>query len=496
MRPESAIQKWMVERARSGSLIELIEFGGTPLDVEIEESVSYRSRLKPSHPRKAHDAVRVLQSLVEPEFLCADENISDLPGVSLKPDLLLRDVIGGAFVVIELKRDRAAAREFATELLAYADCLRRQHPRASVFLVAVSTSWRPLETHATAQLQAGRFPVLPLQFEEGSHGPRLRVRTDLLAHEPYDGRIHSDALLVETKTFLDPGRGRRWNQAAHMLRHISHGAAQGTASGFALAWQVSSDAVLVSIAVHDPSHEPQLPHGPMSSDDAPTEEDLDRAFLNNPWHFGDDTATRLLLEAQLGLGMESYSSESEGTWKQLEARLQREDAQVLGFEAFGDFGDRMRRWLASDRDRFAPMVADLTAFPPWHPLTWLPLLDSLVHAGEAENSAPLIDRATLIGEAIAKFTCQPPNGSISHFGRGAAQARFLAAWEEIKSLTGKAIPPLVHVVNGAEIQFGPRHVRYEAFDLAFCRIRERGEELGAAFVAGAQRAGYPIVNRY
>jgi hypothetical protein len=396
-------------------------------------------------------------------------------------------------VVIELKRDRAAAREFATELLAYADCLRRQQPRASVFLVAVSTSWRPLETHALAQLQEGRFPVLPLQFEEGRHGSRLRVRTDLLVHEPYDGRIHSDALLVETKTFLDPARGRRWNQAAHVLRDISHGAAQGTASGFALAWRVSSDAVLVSMAVHDPSHDPQLPHGPMSSDDAPTGEDLDRAFLNNPWHFGDDTATRLLLDAQLGVGIESYSSESEGTWKQLESRLLREDAEVLGFEAFGDFGDRVRRWLASDRDRFAPMVADLTAFPPWHPLTWLPLLDSLVHAGETENSVPLKDRASRIGEAIARFTYRPPFGSACHFGRGAAQARFLAAWEEIKSLTGKPIPPLVHVVSGAEIWFGSQEVRDEAVGLAFSRVRELGEMVGAAFLAGAQRAGHPII---
>jgi hypothetical protein len=506
MKSEAAIQEWVERKLHGGGLLQAITWGATPLDHELRSAVlptfgqPHRS-LAAGRSRAIRDAYRVLQAFIEPEFHSADENISDERGVTLRPDLLLRDVNGGAFVVVELKRDRKAAREFATELLAYANCLRRKHPNATVFLVPVSTSWKPLETYAFAQLREGRLPLLPLQYEESEQGGALRVRTDLLSETAARG-IEPSALKVETKTFLPDKDSGPWslpsnlNRVSHSLKDIAHRAEQETASGFALAWRTTgSDVLLVSVAVHDPCHVPVVPppsYASLLPEPAPTE--LDPAFANNEQEYSDDAATRLLLETEVAIGGRCYSSECEGPWREFETRLVKEDASVLGFEAFGDLATRLHRWRALNRSAFSPLVADLTTFPAWHPVTWLPLLDSLLDIAQPEEAANQESTAFRIGEAFGRFAGRYGVSrwrSSGHFGRAAAEARFLVACRDLQSLMGRPLPPLGLVVASDGIRLCSRERWQEPGEVGVTCMREVGEALGAAFAHGYRDGSSP-----
>lgn len=126
MRRESEIQDWIVQlagkdhQAGGGNLSSVLRYDNSPLCQEMKAQVErfgFGGGLEPSRHRAAHEACRVLQSLIEPRFRSANTNITKTSGQVLKLDLVLEDEVSGAFVIVELKRSRNAAREFATELL-------------------------------------------------------------------------------------------------------------------------------------------------------------------------------------------------------------------------------------------------------------------------------------------------------------------------------------------------------------------------------------------
>lgn len=257
MRLEREIQDWIVQLAGNShglggsDFSSVLRYDNSPLSQEMRawvERFGLDGALAPTRHRSVHAACRVLRSLVEPRFRRADTNISETPGQILKPDLVLEDEISGAFVIVELKRSRKAAREFATELLAYANCLVQQHQGSQVFLVLVSTSWAPLEQLAFAELAQRHIPVLALEYREedpGESTPTLWVRSDLLPGASV-GPFPAHALLVDTKVFWLPASWWRWspspalwmNRIEHAVAALIREAERGHASGFVIVWHL------------------------------------------------------------------------------------------------------------------------------------------------------------------------------------------------------------------------------------------------------------------
>ncbi|QJW85198.1 hypothetical protein HK414_22515 [Ramlibacter terrae] len=496
MNSEAEIQAWMVEKARSRQLSNLIVWGCEPADAELRAAVQDRGSAPYVHSHTVQGARRILDALIEPEFLYAEKNVSPSRPAKLLPDLVLRDVVSGAFIVIELKRERTAARQFATELLAYANCLRVTHPGAAVFLVPVSTSWRPLEKHAVAQMMQGRLPVLPLEIVDVSNQPLLRVRSDLLVS---DNAMHNpaSALIAETKTFLisrpqQPGvSGATINQLTHALRDVAHRAEKETASGFALAWHVAGhDSLFVSVAVSDPCHTSEQPFdGKEPTDRHVSEEEFDRALSNDDWEFRDDAATRLLLGTELGVGIPSYSSEWEGPRHTLEARLLKENADVWGFEGFGELGAQLHCRRALQRNVFAPLLPDLITFSPWHPVTWLPVLDSVIVDGPQDDANSAAARALRAGKVLGSTIQDCRRLGVRRFRRGASEARVLAACADLAVLTRKPAQPFVQQVAANSIYFVPPEQWWGLVQITHELLRTAGEGLGEAFEHGYRRAG-------
>lgn len=453
MRLEHEIQDWIVQLADKGwrpggrGFSSVLRYDNSPLSQEMRarvERLGPDGVLAPTRHRSVHEACRVLRSLVEPRFRSADTNISEMRGQILKPDLVLEDEISSAFVIVELKRSRKAAREFATELLAYANCLIQQHQGSQVFLVLVSTSWAPLEQLAFAELAHRHIPVLALEYREETPGegtPTLWVRSDLLPVmnvEPFPA--HS--LLVDTKVFWLPANWwRRFSIAGAWMNRIGHAvdalireAERGHSSGFVIVWHLPDEVpsqggnrsevrVFVSMAVRNPCRPKEFP------DFKDEEENFAFAWSNSFEVLTDDTAVRLLLDLKLGENVPHFSSESEGTWDDLQARLERENACILCFDGFGEIGDQVSKWRMQKRHALRPMIPDITAFPSWHPLTWLSALESLIDSGDQEDGDPLAWHAFHRGENLSKFSAFIlARHKNHHFGKTAAQARFAHVW--------------------------------------------------------------------
>jgi hypothetical protein len=503
MRLEREIQDWIVQLARKSGLggsdiSSFLRYDNSPLSQEMRKRFGLDGALAPSRHRSVHEACRVLQSLVEPRFRSADTNISETSGQILKPDLVLEDEISGAFVIVELKRSRKAAREFASELLAYANCLLQQNPGSQVFLVMVSTSWAPLEQRALAELAQRHIPVLALEYrEEGPDEatPTLWVRSDLLpvtSVEPFPAH----ALRMDTKVFWLPARWWNWwsrtapwmNRIEHAVAALIREAERGRSSGFVLVWHLpyevpshggsrSEDRVFVSMAVRNPSRPQVLP----KFRDEPAATSF--AWSNSLPVLTDDTAVRLLLDLEFGENVQCFSSESEGNWDDLRARLERENAHILRFDGFGEIGDQVSRWRTQKRHALRPVVPDITAFPAWHPLTWLSALESLINSSEQQEGDPLAWHAYRRGEDLSKFSgphfawCKNRN-----FGLTVAQARFARTWCDFFA-AHQGAPKVPTQIDSFGLRCDPAHLEH-AIRFATSRVAEEGELASLCFALG------------
>ncbi len=500
MRLEREIQDWIVGLARARTLSSVLRYGKDPLSQEMEALVhgfGPDSGLSPSRHRSVHEACRVLKSLIEPRFSGANKNISDVRGEQLLPDLVLEDEISSAFVVVELKRCRKAAREFATELLAYAHCLTRQHPGSQVFLVLVSASWAPLEQHAISEMARRNIPVLPLEYrdvEEGETTQTLRVRSDLLPVanvEPFP----PSALLVDTKTFLMPAHWRLPMGQAPWLNRIEHAVAglvreaeKAGSSGFVIVWFHPHEKpyhapdepelrLYVSMAVRNPCRPDmtRMSKQPLKGDPF--------AGANSFYPLTDDTAVRLLLGLEVGGGVRSYSSESEGTWSQLHARLEDENAFIVRFDSFGEIGDQVSNWRTHKRYMANGVIPDITILPSWHPLTWLSALESLIESTDQEEEDAVAWHAYHRGQHLGRL-CGPEflNCKDSHFGWAVAQARFASAWcDYFASHSGAPSLSLYRLVGG--IRCDDKQVEH-AINFAAHQVEKEGELAHCCFALG------------
>lgn len=502
MKLESEIQEWMVRLADKGgwagwgNLYSAVRYDDSLLSQEMKNEVEDKLNdgLTPSRHRAVRDACRVLQSLVEYRFKSANTNISLDPGKILKPDLILEDTTSGAFVVVELKRSRKTAREIATELLAYANCLSEQYPSSQVFLVLISTSWAPLEQHAFAQLAQSHMPSLALEYREAdSHEltPTLLVRSDLL---PVSNarQFPPAALQVDTKVFFLPNNWyrteHRCNSVGHAIKALVREAEKGRASGFVIVWSLPSESLsespnglrvklFVSVAVRNPCRSQAIPVFKAEH------EAQDFVFWSTPEEINDNTAVQLLLNFSIDKGIRSYSSEHEGTWNDLQARLDRENASIWHFEGFGEIGDQVSSWRTQKRYSLAPVLADITVLPTWHPLTWLPALESLIDTSEQEEENPLAWLAFRRGEDIGKFHSLRYTGcNARHFGWAVAQARFVRTWCDFSASNHEA-PELVARISASQFRWDFSH-RERAFKFAYDCVAAEGKLAHYCFALG------------
>lgn len=527
MRLEREIQDWIVQltddnrRLGGSDFSSVLRYDNSPLSQEMRARVEGFGRdgaLAPTRHRSVHEACRVLRSLDEPRFRSADTNISKTPGQILKPDLVLEDEISSAFVIVELKRSRKAAREFATELLAYANCLVQQHPGSQVFLVVVSTSWAPLEQLAFAELAQRHIPALALEYREEGSGeatPTLWVRSDLLpvaSVEPFPAH----ALQVDTKVFWLPANWfRSASRATLWMNHIEHAVAalireaeRGHASGFVIVWYLPHEVpsqgcnrwevrAFVSMAVRNPCRPQEFP------DFKDEEEGFSFAMSNTFSELSDDTAVRLLLDLELGEDLQYFPSEHEGSWDDLRARMEHENAYILRFDGFGEIGDQVSRWRTQKRHALRPVAPDITALPAWHPLTWLSALESLIDPGGQEDGDPLAWHAFHRGEGLGKFCGTYWAGwGDRHFGRAAAQAYFVRTWCDF--FAGKQGAPLLRTQinrSGSGILCAPAQLD-RAIRFASSRVAEEGSlarlcfDLGYHAGSGCGNVDYLVSQRH
>lgn len=490
---EAEIQTWMENLLHSEKFARALRYGTGPVDQELQ-SAAKNGASRYGHNRIVHGACRVLQSFIEPHFQSANRNIAEEADVILKPDLLLQDVISGAFVIVEIKRSSGAARQGPTELLAYANGLRKLRPGAQIFFVLISTSWRPLETHALAQLLEGKFPVLPLEYREHETEPTLLVRADLLRSTR--ARLSEDRLLAYTKAVEVPNelRARAVALAESAVEDLIRRAAHETAGGVVLAWRTSVDqtTIYISVAVHDPWSEcdSSRPSDAGILTVASTDDDLDRAFANSSYEYDDDTAFRLLSSIKFTVDDTRYP-ESEGSWEILQKRLVADRAEVISSGFFGEIADRISSWIQSNRADFDPLVRDWNYFDRRHPLAWLPALDSLFLEDAQESDEPAM-RAFRCGKAYGNFELINAGWQCSrrpgHFGRTEAEARFLAAWREMRFLTNEPLRTLTVGVSPKQLFLRQRDwARWnDAVSEAYVYLNKRDNAAGFCFILGYQ----------
>lgn len=445
VRPEKEIQRWLEALAGKGSLIgsgspyEAIRYDESQLSQEIKGTVehSVEQKVGRDRPRAVHEACRVLSSLIEPRFYSADENIGT-PSDVLRPDIILEDEISGAFVIIEIKRSRKAAREYATELLAYAKALSSKHHGAQVFFVVISTSWSTLERHAFAKLVEWGVPCIALEYREEcatENYQTLWVRSELLVEDDVVS-FPPEALRVETKVFWLP---ETWfstnvvNVITHAISGLLREAEKTRASGFVITWwhptekpDQSQTRLYVSIAVRNSIRKQEIPA--FESED----EAFEFSLFNSVSELYDDTATRLFLELEILKDLQCYSSECEGLWKDLKKRLHKDGANIFSFDAFGGIGDYISDWRQRNRFALSSVVPDLMYLATWHPLTWLTPLESMTKVeieSDNESAVNAFRLGTELGALMDKSKKQAKM-TARNFSWGSAQANFTQVWSD------------------------------------------------------------------
>lgn len=476
MRPEKEIQRWLEALAGkgglagSGSPYEAIRYDDSQLSQEIKGTVehTFEKKVGRDRQRAVHEACRVLKSLIEPRFYSADENIGT-PTDTLRPDIILEDEVSGAFVVIEIKRSRKAAREYATELLAYAKALSNKHHGAQVFFVVISTSWSTLEKHAFSKLVDWCVPCVALEYREecaSEKNQTLWVRSELLVNEDVLSFPH-EALRVDTKVFWLPDA---WlgtnvvNVIIHAISGLLREAEKTRASGFVIAWwhpteesDQSQTRLYVSIAIQNSIRKQEIPAFE-SEDDA-----FEFALFNSAIELYDDTAISLLLDLELLKDLQCYSSEYEGLWKDLKKRLHKEGANIFSFDAFGGIGDRISGWRLRNRFELSSAVPDLMFLATWHPLTWLTPLESMTNVetkGDNNSAVDAFRLGTELGALMGESKKQAAM-TVRNFSWGSAQANFAQVWSD--RFSQKADSPRLF----AEIGFNQLRVSFETMEAAF-----------------------------
>ena len=343
--------------------------------------------------RHIREAARVLDGLIEPKLLIADEDISKINRQVLRPDLVLQDPASSAYIIIEIKRDKRTARQFGTELLAYANVLIDQYRASQVFLVQISTTWSALERQAFTRLAKKNFPILPLEFIEGDNGEqnwRLKVRSDLIP-KSNTKCFSEDSIQILTKTFfIRPDMLKSEiarNCVKHAISSLIHDANKIGTSGFLLVWHESefmahekdfTIRLFVSFAVINA-----------------------RSFNNHSTDvLYDDTPTRLLQNFEIGLGFESNFTESESSWSHFIAHITDGRYYIYDFDSFGEIADQVNWYRSFERYSMPEIVPDLTFLPSWHPMTWLIALDFLIERRQ-DNQVSELSQAYDNGRNLA-----------------------------------------------------------------------------------------------
>ena len=186
MRTESEIQKWLQTTIAAGEL-------GNQIDgrSEIQEILKQQESPEfwPDFPIDYLTRLRVLETAnemvgelydLEP-ISSSNRSISRTQGESLFVDLLYARPEGSKFVALEVKKDKATAREAITELFAYEHEIQNHIPFASsrdILLVIVAREFPPLLDHAVCGLITwGRRRILCLRFTDTGGVPRLSIHT-------------------------------------------------------------------------------------------------------------------------------------------------------------------------------------------------------------------------------------------------------------------------------------------------------------------------------
>lgn len=353
--------------------------------------------------RHIRDAARVLDGLIEPKLLIADEDISKINRQVLRPDLVLQDPASSAYIIIEIKRDKRTARQFGTELLAYANVLIEQYGASQVFLIQISTTWSTLEKEAFTLLAKKNFPILPLEFIEGNKREknwRLKVRSDLIPKSNIKC-FSEDSIQIVTKTFLVRPELLKSEIARNCVKHaissLMHDANKIGTSGFLLAWHESE------FMAHEKDFTIRL--------------FVSCAVINAPGFNNhstdilyDDTPTRLLQSFEIGLGFDSYFTEGESSWPHFIAHITDGKYYIYDFESFGEIATQVNWYRSFERYSMPEIVPDLTFLPSWHPMTWLIALDFLIERRQDNQVSELLQAydngrnlAALINEDGAKL---------------------------------------------------------------------------------------------
>lgn len=186
MRTELEIQQWLQTTIAAGELVSRID-GRAQIQEILKQQES--PEFWPDFPIDYLTRLRVLETANEmvselydlDPISSSKRSISRTKGESLFVDLLYARPEGSKFVAIEVKKDRATAREAVTELLAYEHEIQNHIPFASsrdILLVIVARDFPPLLDHAVCGLVTwGRRRILCLRFTDAVGDPRLSIHT-------------------------------------------------------------------------------------------------------------------------------------------------------------------------------------------------------------------------------------------------------------------------------------------------------------------------------
>lgn len=405
------------------------------------------------------DARRVFDSLYEAGRRSADDNIAQKKGEVFKPDLLLFSECAGAFIIVELKATAAAARQALTEVLGYAEEIRKQTHGTQVFIVIVAHQWNPLLDNAVAaQMRSRHFPLLPLEFyeEDGFH---LRLRTEPFRPRP-DAIEYFDehAFRCDTRAYYfqcrDPHLQDLYTANFRIKEEAQHLAARGertSCSGFVIAWR-NAQAWALTTCIFNPALL-DLP-------------DTSNTVLG---HSGDDWIDmdlgHELLSQVRDMGLpDEYELSGQTGWLNQERALIGDNARLIEVcmwgqqrDSIASFKERLvketpvRSYLMERMDRKTSVYTDyrfhITRLR--HPFIWVPNLYEMMGLSVDMDMPGLswyYRLGNAIGAAMAYYIGNIKSGGrTSTFGYLAAMGRLLDAWRRVANHAGEGSdtqPPL------------------------------------------------------
>lgn len=377
------------------------------------------------------DARRVFDNLYDAQQRSADDNIAQKKGEVFKPDVLLFSDSAGAFIIVELKATAAAARQALTEVLGYAEEIRKQTHGTQVFIVIAAHQWNPLLDNAVAaQLRSRHFPLLPLEFydDDGFH---LRLRT-----EPFRPRLDAieyfdeEAFRCDTRAFffqhdhaLLLDRDIADVRIKEEAQHIAARGERTLSAGFVIAWR-NSQAWILTTCLFNPARL-NLPDtaNPLLGHRDPDWIDIDS---------GDELLSQVNVD---GLPDGDELSGQQG-WLNQERMMIGENARLIEVCMWG----QQRDSLASFKERVVKEMSVYTDFSYSttalrHPFIWIPHLYELMGL-TVDMDIPGLSRFYRLGSAIGTAMAYyigniETGGRTSSFGYLAAMGRLLDAWRRV-----------------------------------------------------------------